>query len=163
MKRPRDWPCRANETLTTHVTSTGDLAVVRKSCMGETRKAPPSQKYTAWPQERCSGAGEGWKLPLWTGGVLWAQAETCPSSIRAVKMRGGGLDSPLQARIPISRKGAGAMVPRCHVGREFVRRKDQRTQFQGLAPEGKINMPRAWSRAGGGKGEKERGGCPGWD
>lgn len=94
--------------------------------MGETRKAPPSQKYTAWPQERCSGAGKGWEVPLCTGGVLWAQADTCPSSIGAVEMGGGGLDSLVQARIPSSRKGADAMVPRCHVGKEFVRRTDQR-------------------------------------
>lgn len=54
---------RTNETLRTHATSTGDLAVVRRLCVGETRKAPPSQKYTAWPQHTALGWGKGGSGP----------------------------------------------------------------------------------------------------
>lgn len=72
--------------------------------------------------------------------------------------RWGGLDSLLGARVP------GFLFPGrnwCHVGRLEVSEGMLRPQFQGWVPEGKIDMPWAWSRK---ERTEQEGGeqCPHW-
>lgn len=94
--------------------------------------------------------GSGWDMSI--------QQLGCKKGRGRARLLAVGQDS----RFPISRKGTGAMVPRCHVGKEFGSQgKTGGLNSRDWGQKAKSTCLRPGAGGRGGKGEEEGGGCPG--
>lgn len=136
-------------------TSTGDLGVVRKSRVGETRKTPLSQKYTAWTQKRCPGGGSC-PCDCVAEGVPWA--------VENGRGRAGLPAAGQDSSFPISRKGTGATWQK-EVGSQVKEGPEDSIPGTGARRQDQ-HAPRLDQEGGGcpvmGLSSGEEGTCPQW-